>query len=224
MPKTRGTGLLMAWTDVDAANEQAFNAWYDAEHMPRLLAIPGFLSGGRYVAVKGGPRYLAMYELEDHNVLRSAAFLDAVRYQPSPARQKVSGGSVGRDFLLNAYRQIFPGRTHPAEAQDLGPAPFLQIGRMSVPQVFEDEWNAWYNTAYIPPYLKVPGVLRARRFTAVECEPKYMTVYELERPDVAETAPWKAAQESNPWSARARPMMRHDQGSPGVFRRIWPKP
>ncbi|MEZ5854079.1 MAG: DUF4286 family protein [Hyphomicrobiaceae bacterium] len=222
MAKTQGTGLLMAWTDVDPGKEAQFNAWYDGEHMPRLAAIPGFLSGARYVALKGGPRYLAMYELEDHRVLQSAAFLDTVRYQPSADRQRISGGSVGRDFLLNQYRQIFPGRTHPIEATR-EPAPYLQIGRMSVPQAFEDEFNAWYNTAYIPPYLKVPGVIAARRYVAVECEPKYMTVYELENPDVAETEPWLAAQRSNPWSLRIRPIMKHDVGSPGVFKRIYPK-
>ena len=79
MPKTRGTGLLMAWTDVDPAHEDEFNRWYDEEHIGRLLAVPGFLSAGRYRALRGGPRYLAMYELEDHNVLRSAAFIDTVR-------------------------------------------------------------------------------------------------------------------------------------------------
>ena len=71
MAKTRGTGLLMAWTDVDPAQEDAFNAWYNEEHMGRLARVPGFLSGARYAALRGGPKYLAMYELEDHNVLRS---------------------------------------------------------------------------------------------------------------------------------------------------------
>ncbi|MDX2155422.1 MAG: DUF4286 family protein [Hyphomicrobiaceae bacterium] len=223
MAKTRGTGLLMAWTDIDAEYDAEFNAWYDAEHVPRLAAIPGFLQGARYVALKGGPRYLAMYELEDHNVLKSAAFLDTVRYQPSSGRQRISGGHIGRNYILNAYRQIFPTRTQPIEATR-DPAPFLQIGRMSIPAAFEDEWNAWYNTAYIPPYLKVPGVVSARRYAAVECEPRYMTVYELADPNVAETPAWNAAQFSNPWTARIRPMMRHDDGSPGVFKRIWPSP
>ncbi len=27
MPKTRGTGLLMAWTDVDPGHEDEFNRW-----------------------------------------------------------------------------------------------------------------------------------------------------------------------------------------------------
>src|SRR5215471_4942574 len=84
--KTRGTGLLMLWTDIDPEYEEAFNRWYDEEHLERLLAVPGFLSASRYMAIRGGPKYLAMYELEDHNVLRSAAYLDTVKYQPSPQR------------------------------------------------------------------------------------------------------------------------------------------
>ena len=47
--KTRGTGLLMVWTDIDAEFEAEFNRWYDEEHVPRLLQVPGFLSAGRYV-------------------------------------------------------------------------------------------------------------------------------------------------------------------------------
>lgn len=223
MAKMRGTGLLMAWTDIDAQYEAEFNEWYDKEHMNRLLSIPGFLSGGRYVALRGAPKYLAMYELEDHNVLRSAAFLDAVRYQPSAARQKVSGAHMGRNFLLNSYRQIFPARTHPVE-NTFGPAPYLQMGRITIAQPFEDEFNAWYNTCYIPGYLKVPGVMRARRYTVIEGEPKYLTVYEFENAGVPDTKEWDAARSGNPWNLRMRPHVQLDQGSPAVFRRIWPTP
>ena len=50
--KTRGTGLLMVWTDIDAEFEAEFNRWYDEEHIARLLEVPGFLSAGRYMAVR----------------------------------------------------------------------------------------------------------------------------------------------------------------------------
>ncbi len=222
MAKTRGTGLLMLWTDVDPEYEAEFNRWYDEEHVNRLLSIPGFLSAGRYVAVKGGPKYLAMYELEEPNVLRTAAFLDEVRYRPSPWRAKTSGGHVGRNYLLNAYRQIFPARTDPVEAT-MGPAPALQMGRIDVPAAIEEEFNAWYDTAYIPGYLTVPGCLRARRFVAIDAQPKYLTVYEFEHERVSESGAWDRARTSNPWSDRIRPFLRFDPGSPGVFRRIFPR-
>ena len=88
-------------------------------------------------------------------MLRSAAYLDAVKYQPSPER---SGRHrrVGRNFLRNAYRQIFPVHTDPIE-QTMEMAPVLQMGRIDIPAAMEEEFNDWYNTAYIPTYLTVPG-------------------------------------------------------------------
>jgi len=192
MAKTRGTGLLMAWMDIDPVYEDEFNRWYNEEHIGRLLAVPGFLSAGRYVALRGGPKYLAMYELEDHNVLRSAAFLDTVRYQPSPIDNTMS------------------------------PAPFLQMGRIDIAAAMEEEFNDWYNTNYIPGYLTVPGCIRARRYLAVEGQPKYLTVYEFENSGVPDTPEWARARSGNPWNARMRPHVRLDEGSPAVFRRIYP--
>jgi hypothetical protein len=75
MAKTRGAGLLMVWVDIDAEHEAEVGRWYDDEQMPRVLEEPGILSGGRYAAVKGAPKQLVMYELDDHNVLHSAAYL-----------------------------------------------------------------------------------------------------------------------------------------------------
>ena len=105
----------------------------------------------------------------------------------------------------------------------MGPAPALQMGRIDVPGAIEEEFNAWYDTAYIPGYLTVPGCLRARRFVAVDAQPKYLTVYEFEHERVSESEAWDRARTSNPWSDRIRPFLRFDAGSPGVFRRIFPR-
>lgn len=208
MAKTRGTGLLMVWSDVDPEYEADYHRWYDEEHIAHLLAVPGFLSAGRYVALKGGPKNLALYELETADVLRTAAFLDEVRFRPSAKRVAASGGTIGRNYIINGYRQFFPSRTHPIEMTQ-GPAPFLQMGRIDIPAVVEDEFNDWYNTAYIPP--------------AIDSQPKYLTLYEFENPTVSESEPWVKARDGNPWSNRIRPHMRHDIGSPGVYRRVFPK-
>ncbi|HEX3865058.1 MAG TPA: hypothetical protein VHY35_25505 [Stellaceae bacterium] len=219
MAKTRGTGLLMVWADIDPEHEAAYHRWYKEEHLARLLAVPGFLSAGRYVALKGSPKYLALYELEAPDVLRSPAFLDGVRFRPSDRRVQSSGGTVGRNFLLNGYRQIFPVHTNPIE-QTSQPAPFLQMGRIDIPAMVEEEFNDWYNTAYIPPYRAVRGCIGARRYVAIDGQPKYLTLYEFENATVSESEPWAKARQSNVWSDRIRPFMRHDVGSPGVYRRI----
>ena len=65
MATKKGTGLMMVWTDVPADKEKEFNRWYNEEHLAERLQLPGFLNGARYEAVKGGPRHLAVYELEN---------------------------------------------------------------------------------------------------------------------------------------------------------------
>ena len=79
MAKTRGTGLLMVWTDVDAEHEAEFNRWYDEEHIPALSAVPGTQLSRRFVATNGcRQKYLALYHLESPEVVKTAAWARAV--------------------------------------------------------------------------------------------------------------------------------------------------
>ena len=63
MVERKGTALLMVFVDIDSEHDADFNAWYNDEHVGDLMKFPGFLNFARYQALKGGPRYLAMYEL-----------------------------------------------------------------------------------------------------------------------------------------------------------------
>src|ERR1700726_1428230 len=78
--------------------------------------------------------------------------------------------------------------------------PSCRWGGSTSQTAIEEEFNAWYNTAYIPGYLAVPGCLGARRFVAVEGQPKYLTVYEFEHARVSESETWTRARLSNPWT------------------------
>jgi hypothetical protein len=41
MAKTRGTGLLMVWADIDREYQAEYHRWYDEEHIAHLLSVPG---------------------------------------------------------------------------------------------------------------------------------------------------------------------------------------
>ena len=82
-------------------------------------------------------------------------------------------------------------------------APSLQIGRMDVPPDIDAEFNAWYNTIYVPNYEKVPGVIRGRRYRAVVGTPTYLTLYEFEHPAVSESAAWLAQRDVAPETQRS---------------------
>jgi hypothetical protein len=48
----------------------------------------------------------------------------------------------------------------------------------------------WHMSEHIPERLSVPGFLRARRYRAVEASPAYFNFYEVEQPEVLESAPY----------------------------------
>jgi hypothetical protein len=67
-------GLLLVTMESALNDDDEFNAWYDNEHIPERAAVPGFLSALRYVCRSGFPRYLAVYDLEHADVLKSDAY------------------------------------------------------------------------------------------------------------------------------------------------------
>ena len=212
----QGRAIYLVYTDLlDDKDDQEFNAWYDTRHLPQVRAIPGVLDAARYVAVKGGPKYLAVYELENAEVIRSDAF---VNRPTTDQDERMSPRVIGKNFTRILGEQIFPDRL---ENADRSMAPVLQIGRMSVPEGVDAEWNAWYNGEYIPGYRTVPGVLYARRFRVLEGEVRYTTVYELNSEAVPESAAWNYQREhSSPKSGAMRDARMMAAGSPGVYRRI----
>ena len=211
----KGTGLLMVWCDVPADKEPEFNRWYNEEHIAERLSVPGFLSAARYEAVKGGPKHLAVYELESPAVLKTAAY-KKVSDNPTEWTRRSGPNAIATTFVRNVYSQIHPASVTPAVANS-GMAPALQLGRMDVPAEVDAEFNNWYNTIYVPNYEKVPGVIRGRRYRAVEGTPTYLTYYEFEHPKVSETPEWMAQRDASPITAKIRPHMRHAPGSPGVY-------
>lgn len=216
----KGKGIYLVYTDIDPQDDEEFNAWYNTEHLPELLALPGFLSAARYEATKGGPKYLAVYELESVDARETPEYKEW-RAAPSPWSRRIAPTVIGKNVTRILGQQLFPADV---EMPDRGMAPALQIGRMSIPEASDDEWNAWYNGAYIPGYRKVPGVIYARRYRVVDGETRYTTVYEFEHDKVSESDAWyEQRRTSSPNSERMRGLMTHAAGSPGVYRRIYPE-
>ena len=220
MAKRKNTAMMMIYVDIDPEYDADFNAWYDQEHLDDLLKLPGFLSAARYEAVKGGPRYLACYELESVEAVKSEAY-QHYRNNPTEWSQRISLATKGRNFSRIVGTQIYPSAN---DVHDLGRgmAPALQVGRMIVPAEIEGKYNEYYDTVRTPANLEVPGCIAVRRYHAVEGEPKYMTVYEIEHENVPQTQPWIVRRGQDRMNDYIGGTYGHAPGSPGVYRRIFP--
>jgi hypothetical protein len=69
-----GKGMLLTSMDINAADDEDFNRWYDREHLEERVAIEGFIEARRYVAHSGSPKYLCLYSTTTIEVLDSQAY------------------------------------------------------------------------------------------------------------------------------------------------------
>jgi GrpB-like predicted nucleotidyltransferase (UPF0157 family) len=90
--------LLIVSTDVAPEMEEEFNRWYNEEHIPRLLRVPGVLWAKRGVNLGEGQRYIAVYEHESVEVQKTAAYRDALE---TDWTHKI------RPYLHNLKREIY---------------------------------------------------------------------------------------------------------------------
>ena len=213
MTATQGKGLLAVWTDIPADVEADFNRWYDQEHLAERIAIPGFLTARRYVSLQSSPKYIALYDTVDAQVLQSDAYLK-VSNHPSPWTQRIR--PYFQNFVRNEYELILTLGTVPDKA-----SPYVLLVRLGIPPEHENEFNDWYNTDHLPALTSVPGVFGARRYRATVGSPNYLAVYEMADAEVRQTAAWRKAADS-PWTLRIRRLYNNPASNLGQLLKALP--
>ncbi|HWM97620.1 MAG TPA: hypothetical protein VNO54_11225 [Streptosporangiaceae bacterium] len=194
-------GLFYVYTDPGAVDEAEFHDWYDHEHGPARLTVPGLGPAYRYRALDElKPRWLALYGLDRPDVIESPEY-KALGARASDRDKSVAAGLASLDRRV--YEQISD------DGSPVGrPAPVILAVAMSVPEGSEDDVAAWYVQEHIPMLLKVPGWRRIRRFRLTRSldapgpEPgSFLSVHELAGPEVLEEPGYRAAV-STPWRDR----------------------
>lgn len=194
-------GILIAAMDFADVAEDEFHAWYDTEHIPERLAVPGFLNAERWLG-SGNPRQsAALYDLDNVGVLHSAPYLAVGGANGSPWTKRVT--SRTRMIIRLEGEQLLPGDA----LAPVGEAAALLLIAMNVAPEAECEFNEWYNTEHLPALAAVPGVLTARRYRGSGATQRYAATYHFANPDVPNSAAWKSAA-NTPWTERMRPNFR----------------
>lgn len=134
--------------------------------------------------------YLLLNETNSISVFQDGAF--------GPALAEVST-SIMRRWQLE---QIVPGdRASPADANG------LILVSMNIERGHEQDFNAWYTTEHIPMLSRVAGVICARRFSALQGDPRYVALYHVTDTALYRHASWVAANQT-PWIKRIYPLQR----------------
>ncbi len=197
---TQPLGLLIASFDISACPEDEFNDWYDTEHIPDRQKVPGFLNFERWIGADDPKVVLAIYDLQSAAVLQSPEYLAIGFHNPSPWTRRLMPKT--KRVLRFVGEQITPGNVLAPK----GAGGLLFMG-FNIEPGMEEEYARWMDEEHLPRLAKVPGVLSARRFVAVDSTHKYIAVYHLTGPEVSSSEAWREAIET-PWTHAIRPRTR----------------
>jgi len=197
--------LFMVMVDVAPASaEPEFNAWYDDEHVPELLRVPGFLTGVRYRALQGSPRYVAMYDLADFSALDEPLF-----HQARPAHPKSTPATKRmwqhvRNLRRGVY-QRFAVRSN--RGPDAGPAPYRLLIGVNADAAAEGEFETWCARSHLPALADVAQVVAVAgyrldtRSTDHQDPPgRHILIYDLDRAEAGRDPAWLAAPPGAAWA------------------------
>ena len=80
-------------------------AWYVEEHIPMLLAVPGWRRSRRYrLAAGDGPTYLSLHEIDSQAAFDSPEYKAAVS---TPWRDRIVGSAIGREKRVFELHKSF---------------------------------------------------------------------------------------------------------------------
>lgn len=216
-PKT-GTGLLAVFCDLAEEWRSDFRPWLAEDMFPPRMAI-GFGPAATFDLIEGGDlgsaragatpqAYLTCY------VAPTLGDLYGVPYQ---------GLRVKRAPRDAAYHQRMdnPARYTAAwvgpgiEAADRHFAPVIVVDRFDIAPADIQAFNIWYETEYLPACEHVPGLMRLRRYLAMEGPDRHLIISEFAgEGDLGGTA-WRSLRGSQQWES-----CRFAPGAPAAYRKI----
>ncbi|MDB5838572.1 MAG: hypothetical protein JWQ23_524 [Herminiimonas sp.] len=97
-------GVLLILNDVLEGTEDEFNRWYQQQHLPERLAIPGFKRARRYQTVGGQPAYMCVYECDSIDVLSSPQYKERLANPTGWTREVMPNF---RNMLRSACRETW---------------------------------------------------------------------------------------------------------------------
>lgn len=172
--------IHLARFELEAEAQRDFDAWYEREHVPRMLERPGWLRMRRYRCTDGRP-LLSLYELDD--ALPVDPYLSE-----APFRSGRFEARGIRDYHARTWREIHSAGEHVESPE------WLNAVTVDVADAYAGEFDRWYNEVHVPEILACPGWRANRRYECVDGEPRFLALYDLEDPVRPFNSPqWESA-------------------------------
>ena len=199
-----GQTILFSEMTPPAHLEDAFNTWYDGEHIPLRMAAPGFEGAQRY---RDGAtlNYLAIYEMDSPAALGTAHY-KTIKNDPSALSRRMLDSVSGFTRYIGTEIASAPAQGW----QRMIEAATVYAVFFEVPGDRCGDFDTWYDQDHIPILLGDVRWRGVRRFAIVEGAPfrynrlalHYIAGREALESEVrrqARATPWRAKLAAEPW-------------------------
>ncbi len=195
-----GKTVLFSEMSPPSEFEHEFNDWYDEEHIPLRMAVPGFVSAQRYLAEDGNRNYLAVYEMSDSGNLKSPEYLQ-VKNVPSDLTKKMLGSVSGFSRYIG---NLLGEKWQTVQQEPIAESHYIYAVFFNVPDEEKAEFDAWYSQDHVPILLECPDWIGIRRFEVIDSDPlqfNRMALHYLKTASALDS-PARAKARATPWRDR----------------------
>lgn len=170
---SRETYYFFVFSNPVAGHENEYNKWYNEQHAPDVVAVPGFVTARRYVKSElplyrmvdlQVPKYLIIYKIVTDDI--EAVFKEVNRRLQtgetviSPTFDRATSVS----YVYRPFRAEIKGVGGEPEGAKAGPKQqYLQVVFTAMVTGMEREFNLFYDEHHAPELAAIPGFVSAQR-------------------------------------------------------------
>ncbi len=192
-----------------------FNHWYDTEHIPVRMVLPGFVGTQRYKSVDRDSN-LVVYDMTSQEALKTPGY-QKVKNEPSEKTRWMLQNVTG--FTRYLADEIGHVGTLDQRAER---APVLFTAMFAVPEEHLAEFDAWYVEDHLPILLECKDWLAVRRFAITNGEPgkfNRLAIHYLNS-GAALSSPERERARNTPWRNRMAEHAWFKEGYYAAFNRL----
>jgi hypothetical protein len=161
------TYYLLVFSNPVAGTEAEYNDWYDKQHAPDVVSVPGFVSAQRYIVsdeqlrpgAQAPTRYLVVFRIETDNLGEVYAEVNRRNREHLIAQSDTFDRTSARNYTYRAITAVHDGaRGDAAMAHDGRPTEhYLQLVFSDAAAGKDSLFNRWYDTEHAPQVASTPG-------------------------------------------------------------------
>jgi hypothetical protein len=195
------TYFYFVFSNPVAGREDEYNRWYDEQHAPDVVSIPGFMSAQRFVlsdlqlrevALKK-PKYLVVYRIITTDLAALGAEVNR-RLASGQTRMSSSfdaGSAMGITYRALAPEKVGAGAGGASAAAAPGALTYYQFVFADPATGRDADFNHWYDTYHGPEVAAVSGfvswqrgVLSEQQLNPPTAAPRYLAMFRIVTSDL----------------------------------------